>query len=142
MEDMEKFMEMEEKKDEAGLGTTAAIHAESGCRTPCEQGLMNIFELIVDTFVICSLTAVGILSSGVELLGGADGAQLVTTAFGRVYGGLAGKLAAVSIAGFGIATVIGWSRIGLAAADLIYAADAAVTGNDNLRFELVNDNSI
>lgn len=103
--------------NEAGLGTTAAIHAESGCRTPCEQGLMNIFELIVDTFVICSLTAVGILSSGVELLGGADGAQLVTTAFGRVYGGLAGKLAAVSIAGFGIATVIGWSRIGLAAAD-------------------------
>ncbi len=104
--------------NEAGLGTTAAIHADSGCETAHDQGLMNMLEVIIDTFIICTLTALGILSSG-ALESGEDGAALVTAAVSSQFGALSGRLVAVSIAGFAAATVIGWSKIGLGAADYL-----------------------
>ena len=99
--------------NEAGLGTTAAIHSESGC-TPHEQGVLNMFEVIVDTFVVCTLTALAILCSG-ALGSGLDGAELVCIAGETAFGSLAGKIIAVATAGFAIATALGWSKIGLSA---------------------------
>lgn len=106
--------------NEAGLGTTAAIHAQSEVESAHEQGLMNMLEVIIDTFVICTLTAVAILSSvNIDAEGCPDGAELVTTACRTVFGGLSGKIVAVSIAGFAAATVLGWSKIGLSAAQYL-----------------------
>ncbi len=104
--------------NEAGLGTTAAIHAQSEGISPHEQGLMNMFEVITDTFIICTLTALCILTSGAEC-SGSDGAELVTTACETAFGGISGKIVAVSIFGFSLATVMGWSKIGLGAADYL-----------------------
>ncbi|MCD7847001.1 MAG: alanine:cation symporter family protein [Oscillospiraceae bacterium] len=103
--------------NEAGLGTTAAIHAGSGL-SPREQGLMNMFEVIVDTFVICTLTALAILSSG-AVSTGLDGASLVSAACESVFGSASGTVIALCTAGFATATIIGWSKIGLSAAEYL-----------------------
>lgn len=100
--------------NEAGLGTTAAIHADSHGISPHEQGLMNMFEVIVDTFIICTLTALCILTSGVQIMD-YEGSQLVTEACRTAFGELSGGIVAISIAGFSAATVMGWSKIGLSA---------------------------
>lgn len=104
--------------NEAGLGTTAAIHAEAEGISPHEQGLMNMFEVITDTFIICTLTALCILTSGAQN-SGLDGAELVTTACKTAFGDISGKIVAISICGFSLATVMGWSKIGLGAADYL-----------------------
>lgn len=104
--------------NEAGLGTTAAIHAEAQGISPHEQGLMNMFEVITDTFIICTLTALCILTSGAQN-SGLDGAELVTTACKIAFGDISGKIVAISICGFSLATVMGWSKIGLGAADYL-----------------------
>ena len=101
--------------NEAGLGTTAPVHAASTVDDPNRQGLMNMLEVIIDTFVICTLTALAVLCSG-AYPGGADGAELIIESAQNVFGGLSGKLVSLSIAGFSLATAIGWSQIGLAAA--------------------------
>lgn len=104
--------------NEAGLGTTAAIHAEAEGISPHEQGLMNMLEVITDTFIICTLTALCILTSGAQN-SGLDGAELVTTACKTAFGDISGKIVAISICGFSLATVMGWSKIGLGAADYL-----------------------
>ncbi|MCD7733344.1 MAG: alanine:cation symporter family protein [Oscillospiraceae bacterium] len=103
--------------NEAGLGTTAAIHAGSGL-SPKEQGLMNMFEVIIDTFVICTLTALAILCSGaVET--GLDGSLLVSAACESVFGSISGTAISLCTAGFATATIIGWSKIGFSAAEYL-----------------------
>ncbi|MCD7889976.1 MAG: alanine:cation symporter family protein [Oscillospiraceae bacterium] len=103
--------------NEVGLGTTAAIHAGSGL-SPREQGLMNMFEVIIDTFVICTLTALAILCSGaVET--GLDGTLLVSAACESVFGSISGTAISLCTAGFATATIIGWSKIGLSAAEYL-----------------------
>ena len=79
---------------------------------------MNMFEVITDTFIICTLTALCILTSGAQG-SGADGAELVTTACKTAFGDISGKIVAISICGFSLATVMGWSKIGLGAADYL-----------------------
>ncbi len=103
--------------NEAGLGTTAAIHLESGL-SPREQGLMNMFEVITDTFVICTLTALAILSSGATETG-LDGTQLVSAACESVFGSISGTVISLCTAGFATATIVGWSKIGLSAAEYL-----------------------
>lgn len=97
--------------NEAGLGTTASVHANACGVTPHEQGLLNMFEVIIDTFLICTLSALAILSTNSHTLG-ADGAELVALSFRTVFGKGAEVLISLSIAGFALATAIGWSQIG------------------------------
>ncbi|MBR5120932.1 MAG: alanine:cation symporter family protein, partial [Oscillospiraceae bacterium] len=85
-----------------------------GRARPHEQGVLNMFEVIVDTFVVCTLTALAILCSG-AMESGLDGAELVCIAGETAFGSLAGKIIAVATAGFAIATALGWSKIGLSA---------------------------
>lgn len=105
--------------NEAGLGTTAPVHAASAVDDPDRQGLMNMLEVFIDTFVICTLTALAILCSG-AVKSGADGSELIIESAKAVFGGLSGGIVAVSTAGFAVATAIGWSQIGLFAADYVF----------------------
>lgn len=116
---------------EAGLGSTAAIHASDGLVTPHEQGLLNIFEVIVDTFIICTVTALSILCSGVTLDSGLAPTLTVTSAFERGMGGgalgaAAGAVCALCVMGFCLGTIIGWSKIGLGAAEYLFSSRKAV----------------
>ncbi len=103
--------------NEAGLGTTASLHASAEGVTPRMQGHINMLEVAADTLVICTLTALAILTSGVSLAG--DGTQMLIAAFGSVFGVLAGKPVALSVSLFAIATAVGWVSIGKSSFDYL-----------------------
>ena len=97
--------------NEAGCGTAPMAHATSGSDTPAKQGLFGIFEVFVDTIVLCSLTGVGVLLAAPELsLGG--GIRIVTAAFSTVFGGFAPVLVSLSVVVFALATVFCWAYYG------------------------------
>ena len=78
------------------------------------QGLYGIFEVFVDTIVICSLTALTIICSGVEIsFGVKPGSELITAALATVFGGkFAALFVAIALMLFAFSTVLGWSLYG------------------------------
>ncbi len=99
--------------NEAGCGTAPIAHAASNAKSPAQQGFWGVFEVFVDTILLCTLTALVILVSGVELTGG--GVFSAISAYGAVLGGLAPPLVAVLVALFAFATVLCWSHYGIEA---------------------------
>ena len=100
--------------NEAGLGSAAIAHAAAQTEGPVQQGVFGIFEVFMDTIVICTLTALTIICSGVEItFGEVPGSALITAAFATVFGE---KLAAIFIAFalmmFAYSTILGWSLYG------------------------------
>ena len=99
--------------NEAGLGTGSIAHATSHTNEPVEQGLFGIFEVFTDTIVICTLTALIILCSGVTVnYGQAAGAELTIAGLTVSYGKLVSVFAAVALACFAFSTAIGWGLYG------------------------------
>lgn len=107
--------------NEAGMGTASIAHAGADVDHPCEQGLMGIMEVFLDTIVICSLTALAILVSGVPIAYGTDmGGELTTQAFTAIYGEGAAVVLALALACFAIATVLGWGLYGGRCAQFLF----------------------
>ena len=105
--------------NEAGMGTASIAHACAEAPA-AEQGLMGIVEVFLDTIVICTLTALVILTSGVPIPYGTDtGAELTTQAFSVVYGSPAGVLLAAALILFAIATILGWGLYGVRCAQFL-----------------------
>ena len=103
--------------NEAGLGSAPIAHAATSERNPVMQGMYGIFEVFMDTIVICSLTAFTVLcgvESGVAIeWGQSAGTELVAAAFGTVFGGKAGAMiVAVGITLFALSTILSWSLYG------------------------------
>ena len=96
--------------NEAGLGTLAVLHGAAEDTTPEEQGMWAMFEVFVDTMVICTLTALVILCAGME--SGLDGAALTSFCFTKILGSFGGFLVSISMAAFAFATIVGWYYIG------------------------------
>mgnify|MGYP001108849984 FL=1 len=96
--------------NEAGLGTLAVLHGVAEDTTPEEQGMWAMFEVFVDTIVICTLTALVILCAGMEA--GLDGAALTSFCFTKIFGSFGGFLVSASMAAFAFATIVGWYYIG------------------------------
>jgi AGCS family alanine or glycine:cation symporter len=90
-------------------------YAASGGRCPAEQGLYGIFEVFADTLVICTLTGLSLLMSGIPIPYGTAGtAALNAQALGSVYGPRLGPVfLALSTALFALATILSWSFYGL-----------------------------
>jgi len=97
--------------NEAGLGSAPIAHAAAKTDHPVRQGLWGVFEVFVDTIVICTLTALAILVTGVWETG-ARGAALTTAAFNQGLPGPGGIIVAVGIALFAFSTVVGWAFYG------------------------------
>ena len=102
--------------NEAGLGSAPIAHAASSERNPVRQGLFGIFEVFMDTIVICTLSGVALLASGITIPYG-DKALATTAlnsqAFATVFGDRLGSLAiAVGITFFALATVLSWGLYG------------------------------
>ena len=98
--------------NEAGLGTGSIAHATADTGHPVHQGLFGIFEVFTDTIVICTLTAMVILCSGVELVyGEAAGADLTIAGFTSTYGIWVSLFTAVALICFAFSTTIGWGLI-------------------------------
>jgi AGCS family alanine or glycine:cation symporter len=111
--------------NEAGMGTASIAHAGADCVHPVRQGMMGMMEVFLDTIVICSLTALVILVSGVSIPYGTDaGGSLTSRAFSVVYGDYASVLLAVVMTLLAIATVIGWGLYGARCAEFLFGPKA------------------
>jgi len=100
--------------NEAGMGTAAIAHGASDVAHPVSQGLMGIIEVFLDTIVICTLTALVILCSGISIDYGTDtGVLLSVDAFSKVLGSWVCVPIAIAMACFAIATVLGWGLYGI-----------------------------
>ncbi|MDO4409397.1 MAG: sodium:alanine symporter family protein [Eubacteriales bacterium] len=99
--------------NEAGLGTGSIAHATADTGHPVHQGLFGIFEVFADTIVICTLTALVILCSGVDIVfGQAAGADLTISGFTSSYGIWVSVFTAVALICFAFSTTIGWGLYG------------------------------
>ena len=103
--------------NEAGLGSAPMAHAATSETDPVKQGLYGIFEVFMDTIVICTLTAVVLLCgshSGVEIAWGTSGgAELIGASFATVFGARTGSvIVAVGITLFALSTLLSWSLYG------------------------------
>ena len=111
--------------NEAGMGTASIAHASADVKHPAEQGFMGIMEVFLDTILICTLTALVILVSGVPIPYGTDeGAELTTLAFTSVYGETAAIVIALALILFAVATVLGWSLYGARCAEFLFGPRA------------------
>ena len=116
--------------NEAGLGSSVMVHAASNVKEPVQQGMWGIFEVFADTMVVCTLTALVVLTSGLvepdtgRMAAGAAGSALVGQAFDAVFGTLGAKLIAVCVLLFAYSTVLGWSCYGCKAVEYLFGAEA------------------
>ncbi len=121
--------------NEAGLGSSVMVHSNSNIKEPVKQGMWGIFEVFADTMVVCTMTALVILTAG-GLNGGvfnastgviAEGytdATLVGGAFNSVFswGGIGEKFIAIAMFLFAFTTVLGWSHYGSKAWEYLFGA--------------------
>ncbi len=117
--------------NEAGLGSSVAAGAASNVREPAVQGMWGIFEVFADTIVVCTLTALVILSSGLIDLEsgrvlGTQGSTLVSQAFALRFGKMGGGFIAVAVLLFAFSTVLGWSYFGEKAWEYLFGTQTVV----------------
>lgn len=130
--------------NEAGLGSSVMVHSASNVREPVKQGMWGIFEVFADTMVVCTMTALVVLSSGViNLETGAVinpdtgavastvaeleniSATLVARAFENVMGPAGSIFVSLAILLFAFTTVIGWSHYGSKSFEYLFGVKAA-----------------
>ena len=111
--------------NEAGMGTASISYACTKADHPVQQGLMGIIEVFADTIVICTVTALVVLCSGVVIPYGTDeGAALTCRAFANVYGGWVNVPLALFLACFAFATMLGWGLYGARCAQFLFGEKA------------------
>ena len=105
--------------NEAGLGSSVMVHSNSNIKEPVKQGMWGIFEVFADTMIVCTITALVVLTSGLydfnalSLVEGVTDATLVASAFDSVFSfgiGCGSKFVAIAIALFAFTTVLGWDQ--------------------------------
>ncbi len=104
--------------NEAGLGSAPIAHAASSTEEPCEQAIWGVFEVFIDTIVICSITAFAVLLSGILDAEGGLGAfaskgAAAASAFNTILPGtLGGKIIELSLLFFALSTILSWAYYG------------------------------
>jgi AGCS family alanine or glycine:cation symporter len=121
--------------NEAGLGSSVMVHSASNVKEPVVQGMWGIFEVFFDTIIICTMTAIVVLSSGVidldtGLLAAAyaneDTNTLVAQAFTASFGHFGGKFVAIAVLFFAFSTVLGWSYYGTRSWSYLFGEKSSV----------------
>ncbi|OHW61591.1 amino-acid carrier protein AlsT [Andreesenia angusta] len=97
--------------NEAGMGSTPHAHAVAKVDHPGEQGLVALVGVTFDTMIICTLTALIILTSG-AMDSGASGAALTQIGFERSFGHAGTVFVAVALFFFALTTIVGWYYFG------------------------------
>ncbi len=97
--------------NEAGLGSAPMIHAAANAKSPVKQGFWGMFEVFVDTILICTVTALVIISSG-EHFGKLEGSALTVAAFSKGLGRFGGVFVGTATVLFSLTTILGWSYYG------------------------------
>lgn len=123
--------------NEAGLGSSVMVNSNSNVQEPARQGFWGIFEVFVDTIIVCTMTALVILTSGVidlntgKLAEGTTGdATLVAKAFDSVFAigdvNIGSMFIAVAIFLFAFTTVLGWSHYGTKAWEFLFGVKSTL----------------
>ena len=117
--------------NEAGLGSSVMVHSSSNVKEPVRQGMWGIFEVFFDTMIVCTMTAVVVLSSGyIDLTTGnptvtnLDDSTLVSRVFGETFGVVGEWFVAVAMLLFAFTTVLGWSQYGSKAVEYLFGTKA------------------
>lgn len=111
--------------NEAGLGTGSIAHACSDTEDAVQQGYFGIFEVFMDTIVVCTMTALVILCSGVPITyGQAAGAELTISGFVATYGNWISIFTAISMCCFAFSTIIGWGLYGSRCVEFLFNSNA------------------
>ena len=121
--------------NEAGLGSSVMVHSNSNIKEPVKQGMWGIFEVFADTMIVCTMTALVILTAGGleggvfnvvtgEIAEGYNDATLVAGAFNSVFswGNIGEKFVAIAMFLFAFTTVLGWSHYGSKAWEYLFGA--------------------
>ena len=121
--------------NEAGLGSSVMVHSNSNIKEPVKQGMWGIFEVFADTMIVCTMTALVILTAGGldggvfnvltgEIAAGYSDATLVAGAFNSVFswGGIGQKFIAIAMFLFAFTTVLGWSHYGSKSWEYLFGA--------------------
>ena len=116
--------------NEAGLGSSVMVHSNSNVKEPVQQGMWGIFEVFADTMVVCTMTALVVLTSGAynletgEILAGYSDATLVGGAFNTVFawGNIGSRFVAIAMFLFAFTTILGWSHYGSKAWEYLFGA--------------------
>ena len=112
--------------NEAGLGSAVMVNSASNVKEPVHQGMWGVFEVFADTIVVCTLTALVILTTGVvdlqsgAVLAGVQDNALVGQAFTAAFGSFGPKFIAISILLFAYSTTLGWSHYGTKAVEYLF----------------------
>ena len=113
--------------NEAGMGTAAIAHGAADTEEPVRQGLMGIMEVFLDTVVICTMTALVILTAEVPIgFGLEEGPDLTARAFGATYGPWVSIPIAVFLGAFAFASMVGWGFYGLRCARYLMGERASM----------------
>ncbi|MCH5271333.1 MAG: alanine:cation symporter family protein [Lachnospiraceae bacterium] len=118
--------------NEAGLGSSVMVHSASNVKEPVTQGLWGIFEVFVDTIIVCTLTALVILTSGVVDLhtgasvSGSTKLALAAEAFNNSFGTFGGIFIALAVTLFAFSTVLGWSYYGTKAWEFLFGTKSTI----------------
>ena len=108
--------------NEAGLGSAAIAHAAAKTDDPIQQGLVGMVGVFIDTLIVCTLTGLVIITSGLWT-GDVNGAALTSAAFGATLP-WGGALVAVSLALFAFTTLLGWGYYGERAVEFLFGIKA------------------
>ena len=118
--------------NEAGLGSSVMVHSASNVKEPAQQGMWGIFEVFADTIVVCTLTALAVLTSGVmdlntgAMVSQAEKTALVSESFSVVFGPAGGAFIALAILLFAFSTTLGWSIYGTKAFEYLFGTKATI----------------
>lgn len=120
--------------NEAGLGSSVMVHSNSSVKEPVKQGMWGIFEVFADTMVVCTMTALVVLTSGVfnaqtgEVAAGLNDATLVAGAFNSVFGwgNIGQRFVAIAMFLFAFTTVLGWSHYGSKAWEYLFGTKTTI----------------
>ncbi len=118
--------------NEAGLGSAPIAHAATSLTDPVKQGLYGIFEVFMDSIVICTLTSLALLMgltsqvgiSGIEW-GTGHGSEMVVQAFNSVFDGrISSLIIAIGLSLFALSTILSWSLYGARCAEFLFGKAA------------------
>ena len=98
--------------NEAGQGSTAHAHAVAKVKHPCDQGLIAMMSIVIDTFIILTISALIILTTGANTIEGIEGVQLVQHGFTGVFGNIGGMIVAFCIMFFCLSTILSGYFVG------------------------------
>ena len=105
--------------NEAGVGSAAIAHSAAKTKEPVSEGIVSLLEPFIDTVVICTMTALVIIFTGMYNVEGLEGAQMTSKAFGSVFSWFP-YLLVIAIFLFAFSTMISWSYYGLKSWEFLF----------------------